>query len=55
LYELWLSGNRREFVGLLFAEFCWVSFEPFLAGYAAEIVGFAIVSDFEFCCFVVQD
>jgi len=28
-------------------EFCWVPFESFLAGYAAEMERFAFVGDFE--------
>jgi len=34
-------------LGYSFCELSWISFEPFLAGYAAEMIGFAIVGDLE--------
>ncbi len=38
---------------LLFYEFRLMSFEPFLALEAAEVIGFAFISNFELrCCFV---
>jgi hypothetical protein len=33
----------------------WLPLEPFLAGYAAKVIGFAIMSDLELGCPITQD
>jgi hypothetical protein len=42
-------------VGLSLCEFGRIPFEPLLAGYAAKMVGFAIMGDLELCCFLIQN
>ena len=39
----------------LFYEFCGMSFESFLADETAEMVGFALISDFEFSSILVKN
>jgi len=41
--------------GSLLHELHWVSFESLLAGYAAKMIGLAIVGYLEFGCLLVQN
>jgi len=42
-------------MGLSLCELSWIPFEPLLAGYAAKMVGFAIMGDLELSCLLVQN
>jgi len=46
--------NESRVLQGLFHELHRVPFEPFLAGHAAEVIGFAVKSDLELGCLVVQ-
>jgi len=49
-----LSGQRTVLLSVsLFHKLHRVSLEPFLAGDAAEVIGFAVKRDLELGCFVV--
>jgi hypothetical protein len=51
----WLRTAVSVGLSLCARELSSIPLEPLLAGYAAKIVGFAIMGDLELSCFIVQN